>query len=209
MSVTPPEESETRQRLVAAAVDLFHENGYQKTRVSDIVARTGVSQGTFYLYFRSKEAIFLHICEVFTQRLTRLFVTGTQGLFEGDNAVAIEGNLRRLVRKVFNLYREDLAVAELLFREGIGNGGIFKKIYEGLLTTFVTLIRRQLEIGCDKKLVSIEDPEAAAVFLFGMVERGLLYYLQVRESVDLDHLEDQVVAFILHGIGFNNRWQTP
>ena len=64
--------SHTKRRLVSAAVDVFDENGFQKARVSDIVSRAGVAQGTFYLYFKSKEEIFLYICSEFITSFTAL-----------------------------------------------------------------------------------------------------------------------------------------
>lgn len=44
--------------LVAAAADLFSEKGFAATRLDDVASRAGVSKGTLYLYFDSKEALF-------------------------------------------------------------------------------------------------------------------------------------------------------
>jgi AcrR family transcriptional regulator len=44
--------------LTAAALLLFVEKGFSATRLEDIAARAGVSKGTLYLYFDSKEALF-------------------------------------------------------------------------------------------------------------------------------------------------------
>lgn len=46
------------QELVAAALDLFVERGYAATRLDDVAAQAGVSKGTLYLYFSSKEELF-------------------------------------------------------------------------------------------------------------------------------------------------------
>ena len=46
------------QELTAAALELFTERGFAATRLEDIAARAGVSKGTLYLYFDSKEALF-------------------------------------------------------------------------------------------------------------------------------------------------------
>jgi AcrR family transcriptional regulator len=48
---------ERRQEIIEVAQKLFIENGYLQTKVSDIVKAIGVSQGTFYNYFKSKEEI--------------------------------------------------------------------------------------------------------------------------------------------------------
>src|ERR671925_2150792 len=65
-----------RAELMEAAVVLAADQGFGRTRVSDIVGRVGVGQGVFYWYFDSKEALFREIFEDTTRRL-RLF----QGAF--------------------------------------------------------------------------------------------------------------------------------
>ena len=44
--------------LLAAALDLFVDKGFAATRLEDVATRAGVSKGTLYLYFASKEALF-------------------------------------------------------------------------------------------------------------------------------------------------------
>ncbi|MBP8309195.1 MAG: helix-turn-helix transcriptional regulator, partial [Burkholderiaceae bacterium] len=44
--------------LIAAALDLFVERGFAATRLDEVAARAGVSKGTLYLYFESKEDLF-------------------------------------------------------------------------------------------------------------------------------------------------------
>jgi AcrR family transcriptional regulator len=44
--------------LVTAALELFVERGFSATRLDDVAKRAGVSKGTLYLYFDSKEDLF-------------------------------------------------------------------------------------------------------------------------------------------------------
>lgn len=46
------------QELLAAALKLFVERGFAATRLDDIAKSAGVSKGTLYLYFSSKEELF-------------------------------------------------------------------------------------------------------------------------------------------------------
>jgi AcrR family transcriptional regulator len=46
------------QEILDAALSLFAEKGFAATRLEEIAARAGVSKGTIYLYFESKEAVF-------------------------------------------------------------------------------------------------------------------------------------------------------
>ena len=47
--------------LLAAALDLFVEKGYAATRVEEVARRAGVSKGTLFLYFASKEELFKEV----------------------------------------------------------------------------------------------------------------------------------------------------
>src|SRR3954470_13664335 len=44
--------------LLDAALDLFVEKGFAATRAEEVAARAGVSKGTLFLYFPSKEELF-------------------------------------------------------------------------------------------------------------------------------------------------------
>ena len=46
--------NEKYQRLIAAAFDLFENNGISAMSIDDIVKKAGVAKGTFYLYFKDK-----------------------------------------------------------------------------------------------------------------------------------------------------------
>ena len=52
-----------RAELVSAAAAVFAERGVANTAVSDIVKAAGVAQGTFYLYFDSKDDVVLAVVE--------------------------------------------------------------------------------------------------------------------------------------------------
>lgn len=51
------------QELTAAALSLFVERGFAATRLDDVARRAGVSKGTLYLYFDSKEALFKSVIQ--------------------------------------------------------------------------------------------------------------------------------------------------
>ncbi len=50
---------QTRERLLRAAADVFAERGYDGTRVADIAAAAGVSNGALYAHFDSKVDLLL------------------------------------------------------------------------------------------------------------------------------------------------------
>ena len=52
-----------RAAILAAALDVFAEEGYEAAGVRDIIRRTELASGTFYNYFPDKEAIFRALAE--------------------------------------------------------------------------------------------------------------------------------------------------
>ena len=52
----------TRQKLLDTAEDLLKTNGFNALSVDDITKTAGVAKGTFYVYFKHKEAIIAEIC---------------------------------------------------------------------------------------------------------------------------------------------------
>ena len=64
-----------RIQLIDAAIDVIRENGFEATSVSQIVQKAGVAQGTFYLYFQTKNELIPSIAErVFDEQLSRIQV---------------------------------------------------------------------------------------------------------------------------------------
>lgn len=57
VNVTRREQSahQTRQMIVDAAIELFIEKGYDEVTVEEVCEKAGVSKGTFYNHFKSKE----------------------------------------------------------------------------------------------------------------------------------------------------------
>src|SRR5689334_1157045 len=82
--------AETRERLLAAAADVFAQRGYDGTRVADIAAAAGVSNGALYAHFGSKAELL---------------------------AAALRAHRRRMMNELFD-DDPDQPVAELLGRMG-------------------------------------------------------------------------------------------
>lgn len=71
--------------LLAAALDLFVEKGFAATRVDDVAKRAGVSKGTLFLYFSSKEELFKAVVrESISERFTEW--EAEMAAFEGSSA---------------------------------------------------------------------------------------------------------------------------
>jgi len=61
--------AETRERLLRAAAEVFAERGYDGTRVADIAAAAGVSNGALYAHFSSKADLLVDALRTHGRRL--------------------------------------------------------------------------------------------------------------------------------------------
>ena len=50
-----------RGRIIKESIDLFDKKGFSKTSIQDIVDTIGVTKGTFYYYFKSKQELLMDI----------------------------------------------------------------------------------------------------------------------------------------------------
>src|SRR3954464_11536984 len=58
-----------RAQLLAAAREVLAQHGYERTTVSSIASKASVAQGTFYLYFPSKEALPAALSELVAEQM--------------------------------------------------------------------------------------------------------------------------------------------
>ena len=59
--VVPEYKEEAKSRIIETATELFLEQGYKKTKMTEIARKIGVSKGALYQYFKSKEALLLGV----------------------------------------------------------------------------------------------------------------------------------------------------
>jgi AcrR family transcriptional regulator len=54
-----------RNKLISAGRDLFAKHGIRKTNVEELTQAAGISKGAFYIFYKSKEELFMDIVEQF------------------------------------------------------------------------------------------------------------------------------------------------
>ena len=59
----------TRERLILAAMDLFHRRGYEATGLKDILRRAKANSGSLYDCFKCKEELLLAVLEKYNALL--------------------------------------------------------------------------------------------------------------------------------------------
>ena len=69
-----------RGRIIDAAWKLFREEGFGETTINDIIKEAGISKGTFYYYFRSKDDLLGTLSEILDREYERLDSEEPEGM---------------------------------------------------------------------------------------------------------------------------------
>ena len=64
----PKKRSSTKSRIIKAAWNLFYKHGYEQTTVDEIISASKTSKGTFYHYFKGKEALLNTLSYLFDEK---------------------------------------------------------------------------------------------------------------------------------------------
>ncbi|GGL88756.1 TetR family transcriptional regulator [Streptomyces fumigatiscleroticus] len=95
----------TRQRIQDVALELFAEQGYEKTSLREIAERLEVTKAALYYHFKTKEEILVSIFEDLTRPITELVEWGTE-----------QPHTLKTKQEIVRRYSEALADAAPLFR---------------------------------------------------------------------------------------------
>lgn len=152
----------TRERIVAAARGVFEERGFNDTRMSDIATASGVSHGTVYVYFQSKEAVLAEVVnEVLAEAARHLRVSDIADLRQR----VAQANLRYL--QVYDRNARLLQVVEQVATTDEHFAGVLNAFRNRHVKRVAETIKRLQGDG----VVSGElDPDVAAAALSAMVE---------------------------------------
>jgi AcrR family transcriptional regulator len=129
--------ADTRRLLLDAARDAFETRGYRATTVADIVERAGTARGTFYLYFRNKEAVFYELMRELGEILAR---EARPDALPEDRPALVEAATRQYLQAFSR--RRRLWRAEL---DAFGGHRDVEQLWLTLREDFVARIGRDLE----------------------------------------------------------------
>jgi len=184
------------QQLLNAAARVFSRKGYHKASVSDIIQEAKVARGTFYLYFKSKRAIFDALLDNFFEtiesQVERIQYTGNI-----DEAI---GQLRNNVMRVIQLLTEQRHLTRILLSEAVGlDSEIDMKLIE-FYNRLVSLIKRSMELGKQMGLVRNLNSDIAAILALGTVKEIMYQYIMKDQRFDINELVDEILGYVLFGI---------
>jgi AcrR family transcriptional regulator len=110
--VREPKSEQTRQRILSAALKLFHDHGFETATMRGIAEEAGVATGAAYYYFESKDAIVLE----FYRRSSAEMQPRIEAAL--DNATGLEQHLRELIRVKWAHFAPHRGVLRALLRNG-------------------------------------------------------------------------------------------
>ncbi|MGE0353298.1 MAG: TetR/AcrR family transcriptional regulator [Gemmatimonadales bacterium] len=159
---------ERPEEILDAAVQVFGENGFARTRLEDIAHRAGVSKGTLYLYFRSKEDLFR---EMVRARIVTV-VAEAEERVERSGGTARD-QLAGVIRSVWqSVSREDVARLTQVVLSELGSFPELGRFYlEEVIQRGRRLIARVLERGIAAGEFRPVDVAIASRLIPGIVVR--------------------------------------
>jgi AcrR family transcriptional regulator len=136
----PREEAERnhRERLFAAMVASVVENGYESTRVADLVALSGISRSAFYRQFADKKECFLAAAE-------ELIEPTVSVMAKAEHASSGEERMREAVEAFLSLVVSQPAASKMCFVEIYAAGPEAVTLIDRVLDRFETFASAQFE----------------------------------------------------------------
>jgi AcrR family transcriptional regulator len=98
---------QTRARLLEAAKRVFEEHGFLAARISDIAEWAGLSHGSFYHYFESKEEIFREVAAAVDERLSAPL---DSVILDSSSAAPPRERVREAIRRHLESYRDEARI---------------------------------------------------------------------------------------------------
>ncbi|MFC5462730.1 TetR/AcrR family transcriptional regulator [Massilia niabensis] len=158
--------SERREAILAAALEVFAESGYDRASMSDICARVGYSKATLYNYFASKEALFLDLVGPATQAGLDA-VHDTLAAPAPDLNAALEHFARTYLAHSFS---PRVALLRRLLVSQAGRPGFEGGHYDLGAARTMALLTRFLRSQMDAGRLREADPARAALHLKSLLE---------------------------------------
>ena len=182
----------TRQKVLDAAEQIFGTVGYERASIVEITRTAGVAQGTFYVYFPSKKAVFVELVWELNHRLRRSLREATEALVEPDRRELERTGAKtflRFVKEHQNLYRI-VRQAEFVDEQ------LYREYYEKLSAGY----REGLARSMDAEEIRALDPDTTVWMLMGILDfLGMRYVLWNGEVPD-DAVIDEMMTFVFHGL---------
>jgi len=180
--------------LISAAAAVFAERGVANTAVSDIVKAAGVAQGTFYLYFKTKDDAVLAVVEQMVDGM----VAAIDAAVAGTGTTAVEKLLG--LRDALTSFDADPSAIELTsFIHAPENRALHDRLTEHLAPRLVTTVEAIVVQGVAEGVFDVPDVRSAAWFVLGGLQS---VELSGTPASEMAAAIDAATALALRALGY-------
>jgi AcrR family transcriptional regulator len=182
----------TRQDLLTAAKVVLAEKGYHNTKIADIAAAADIGVGTFYLYYPTKDALFLELVEETARALKA----------EIDQARAQVQDLVEKIRAAnlafFRFARNNRELLKIVF----GHGNTFDELLRRVYAMFVGDAAERVTEGIQRAVFRPLPPQVVANAMVGMFAQVVSWWIE-QEGPSAEEMAVVMTSFVLHGLAVN------
>jgi|GEM_PF-553744 AcrR family transcriptional regulator len=184
-----------RADIIKAAARLLAQKSVAATPVSEIVKAAGVAQGTFYLYFSSKDDVVLAVAEHITDCMTEEIQQAIEEA--GGNAIV----------KLFALRDAMMAIeskpaiqqlAEIYHRPA--NRAVHDRMADRLLLRLAPILENVIMQGVDEGVFTADNPRVAAWLILGGIR---VLELAFTDSFEAHAAMHDMIQYALRALGYS------
>lgn len=158
----------TKGRIVAAAWQLFYQQGYEDTTVDEIVGASQTSKGSFYHYFNSKDALLGSLAYLLDDRYAELAETFTPEMTAYDKLIYLNQSLFSMIESTVSIDLMVQLMSSQLTVRGEKHLLDHSRYYYRLLRQLITQGQQSGDLNPNRTVTEL-------VKLYALCERALLY----------------------------------
>ncbi len=180
-----------KEEIIRAAAELFSQKSYHDVTMDDIAEKVGVAKGTIYLYFDSKENLYLEIMEETYEEIESILEKETA---KSDPAPV---KLKKVLGLIFKFYLQNLDVLRILSRDETHLIREHYEFTEHWRLRRIKLYEKILEKGVNEGSFRPSNTELTALIIFGLVRSVMFYY---KTEKNAESIAEEVFSMISEGI---------
>lgn len=212
------ERESRRSAIVLSAEKVFFSKGLALATMDDVAEEAELSKGTLYLYFKSKNELYMAIAERGLGILLDLFHQATNPIHSGSEQLGFIGEAYFEFARRYPEHNKAITYFEMHDLESELVGSEVTKACQEIGNTLIQQTNRIIEQGItDRSINTTLDPTELTILLWSSM-RGIiqLYHMRHRghqmpalKELNLDDLSHQFIHLILEGVRHKSEYPDP
>lgn len=183
----------TFKRIITTGKKLFAKNGYQATSINDVILKSKVAAGTFYIYFDSKLALYLYLLEDYRHKIREASSEAIRGL-------TTRAEIERAGLKAFILYvRKDPLAYKVVWESLFVDQKIFKEYYESFSLSYQYHLKKFVENGEVRNDINLETLSYILMGISNFVGLQILFKESVSDE-EVDFVVEESMKILQKGM---------